>query len=412
MRLLVALVICLFTATAWPSVAVADNRPQCTGNLGDLTHLIFEPLGSVDPAKLCGQSVSSLDFGEAGTAVSLRISENDIPDIGQNSFHGLATFYSKAKVYLVRESEILKPFDDEGAMVDEETWVALAGRYDVLMIRFHNANVTFGEQDMNVSWAVGDNLSVEALIADKGSLSAIDPAWRNMRYIHLWDWLAGLTRIIEWGLLTINRLIGGHWGLSILIFAVAIKIILLPVSLLVVRLQRQVSKLQAALAPQLAEIKLNYKGQEAHERVMAAHKSLGITPFYTLKSMIVPVVQVPLLVAIFTALGEMPNFVSIPFLWIDDMSLPDTVARLSVSIPMLGDRVSLMPIVMTGTTVFSTIIYQDPHAPEIEVRRQKRNLYLMAIGFFILFYPFPAAMVYFWVLANILQTLQQQIVRL
>ena len=53
------------------------------------------------------------------------------------------------------------------------------------------------------------------------------------------------------------------------------------------RFQRRVSQVQAQLAPQLAEIKANYDGEEAHNRLMAAHKSLGVLPFYTLKPMLV-----------------------------------------------------------------------------------------------------------------------------
>ena len=47
-----------------------------------------------------------------------------------------------------------------------------------------------------------------------------------------------------------------------------------------------------------------------------------------------------------------------------------------------------------------------------DMKAQKRNLYLMAAGFLILFYPFPAGMVLYWTLSNILQTVQQQFVRL
>ncbi len=79
---------------------------------------------------------------------------------------------------------------------------------------------------------------------------------------------------------------------------------------------------------------------------------------------------------------------------------------------LFGDTISLLPFIMTVVTLYSTVIFQNRHAPEAEITRQKRNLYLMAVAFFVLFYPFPAAMVLYWVLANLLQTIQQQIVRI
>ena len=67
---------------------------------------------------------------------------------------------------------------------------------------------------------------------------------------------------------------------------------------------------------------------------------------------------------------------------------------------------------MTIITIYSTIIFQNKHAPVAEVKKQKRNLYFMAFAFFVLFYPFPAAMVLYWTLANILQFIQQKYVEI
>ena len=72
---------------------------------------------------------------------------------------------------------------------------------------------------------------------------------------------------------------------------------------------------------------------------------------------------------------------------------------------------SLLPLAMTVVSVVSITLFDDPHAARSALRRQKRNLFLMAGAFFILFYPFPAAMVYFWMIANILQALQQHVVK-
>ena len=49
----------------------------------------------------------------------------------------------------------------------------------------------------------------------------------------------------------------------------------------------------------------------------------------------------------------------------------------------------------------------DHVAPAAETRKQKRNLYFMAIALFVLFYPFPASRVLYWASANVLQVFQQ-----
>jgi membrane protein insertase Oxa1/YidC/SpoIIIJ len=52
-------------------------------------------------------------------------------------------------------------------------------------------------------------------------------------------------------------------------------------------------------------------------------------------------------------------------------------------------------------------LYKDRVAPASETKKQKRNLYFMAVAFFVLFYPFPASMVLYWATANVLQVMQQ-----
>jgi membrane protein insertase Oxa1/YidC/SpoIIIJ len=118
------------------------------------------------------------------------------------------------------------------------------------------------------------------------------------------------------------------------------------------------------------------------------------------------------LIAVFNALGEMPQFIGQPFLWIENLAYPDVIGHLPFTIPMFGDAISLLPFLMTIVTIYSTVIFQNRHAHEVELKRQKRNLYLMAAAFLVFFYPFPAVMVMYWMLANILQTIQQKVIKI
>ena len=191
-----------------------------------------------------------------------------------------------------------------------------------------------------------------------------------------------------------------------------LKILLLPVGIFTTNIQREVSQIQTQLAPRLAEIKASYDGEEAHNLLMAAHKELGVSPLYTLKPMLGTFIQVPIWIAVFNALGEMPQLDGQSFLWIDNLAFPDTVGQLPSAIPLLGDKISLLPFLMTVVTVGSTVLFKNRHATAIEMKRQRRNLYLMAVAFFVLFYPFPAAMVLYWTLANVFYAIQQQVIKI
>nr|WP_281347643.1 membrane protein insertase YidC [Marinicella rhabdoformis] len=233
-------------------------------------------------------------------------------------------------------------------------------------------------------------------------------AFSELKYAHLWGWLRSIALGIEWLLTTINNAIG-HWGWSIVLLSVVMKFLLMPVGLMTLRLQRNVSKNQTLLAPRLLEIKQKYKGEKAHNEMMAAHKELGISPFYTLKPLFSNFIQIPILVAIFNALGEMSALEGQGFLWVHDLSIPDALIDFGFAVPLLGSSLNLLPILMTLITLFSTIYYRNDLAPASETKKQKVNLYLMAFAFFVLFYPFPAAMVLYWAMANVLQFIQQKV---
>ncbi len=145
---------------------------------------------------------------------------------------------------------------------------------------------------------------------------------------------------------------------------------------------------------------------------MDAHRRLGVSPFFTLKPLLGSFIQVPILIAIFNALGEMPQLAGESFLWIGDLAYPDTIGQLPFAIPLLGSTISLLPFVMTVVTILSTLYYRNRHSPASAVNAQKKQLYLMAAAFFVLFYPFPAGMLLYWTMANILQWAQQQLIRI
>jgi YidC/Oxa1 family membrane protein insertase len=361
---------------------------------------------------VCNKDKSFLLMQEARTGMVLEIDANQLPVIEQHTFYGLASYYNSIRILNVTGKEVSSLNRDESVRLDDDGLIAAAGRFSVLLFKAPGATATVENNQIRLSWPQGIPAELTIILSEKSGLHALNPSLSSIQYSHLWDWLASLSRAVEWSLVKIQSSLAINWGWSIVIFAILLKVLLLPVSLMTVHFQRQVSKNQSILAPQLAEIKSQFDGEQAHERIMAAHKALGVTPFYTLKPMLGSFIQIPILVATFNALGEMPQLAGNPFLWIGDLAYPDVVATLPITIPMFGDKFSLLPFVMTIVTLFSTVIFQNRLAPEIELKRQKRNLYLMSAAFFILFYPFPAAMVLYWTLANILQTIQQQLIRI
>ena len=325
-------------------------------------------------------------------------------------FSGLATYYNTLDVFFSDGDGLSSGEAGESRTLSREQWFVARGRFNVFALQAAGATVHIEEDSFQVELPPRGSESSVAVVVSKPDLGTIAPELDDVRYGHL-GFLNRLARLMESAIVEVHRAGVASWGLSILVFGVLLKLLLLPVGILTVRFQSRVSQVSSKLAPRLAAIKENYDGEEAHDRVMAAHRELGVSPFYTMKPLLGSLIQVPVQVAVFNVLGPMPQLQGQGFLWISDLAYPDSIAILPWSIPMLGDQLSLLPFLMTAVPVVSTLLFRNQHATPSEMRSQKRNLYLMTAAFFVLFYPFPAAMVLYWTWANILQTGQQRFVR-
>jgi YidC/Oxa1 family membrane protein insertase len=330
--------------------------------------------------------------------------------IEQRTFYGLASYYNSVAFYKVSAGQLEALEPEQHISLAKGEWFAAVGRYQVLILDSPGTALDIGDQTFSVSGQAP--LQLNARIVSKDNLANISPELDQLRYCHLWWPIAQLALAVEWSLSQIRALSGFGWGMTLVVFTLLLKILLVPMGFVTVRLQRQVSENQSQLAPVLADIKAKYDGEEAHNRIMAAHKAQGVSTFYVLKPMLPMLVQIPVWIAVFNALGEMPQLQNAAFLWIESLAYPDSMATLPMAFPLFGDNASLLPLLMTLVTIVSALVLQDHLASEDQLKSQRRNAYLIALAFFVLFYPFPAAMVLYWTLSNALQIVQQQVIRI
>ncbi|MAF82488.1 MAG: membrane protein insertase YidC [Gammaproteobacteria bacterium] len=233
------------------------------------------------------------------------------------------------------------------------------------------------------------------------ALRAADPLLTGMLFAALWDWLRWLCFGMLW-LLTLIHAAIGNLGLSIILLSVAVKILMTPLTRTADRLQASVNATAALLQPELAAIKRDYKGEEAHDRSLAVYKKYGVHPLYTMKSLAGFLIQIPVFIAAFDMLGE--NFVlhEASFLWMTDLARPDQWLALPVTLPFFGGHLNLLPCLMTAFTLLTSWLQQENALTAELIRQQRTRLFWMAGLFFLLFYTFPAGMVLYWTTNNVL----------
>jgi YidC/Oxa1 family membrane protein insertase len=227
----------------------------------------------------------------------------------------------------------------------------------------------------------------------------------GLMYSGLWFWLRWICQALYYLLNGIAVLVPS-WGLAVMVLSVVVGVLMRPLSKIADRLQDQVHAIDGRLAPQLAAIKKQYKGEQQSERILAMYKQENVHPLYSLKSLAGVFVVIPVFIGAFDMLAENIHLSGESFLWIADLSHPDAFLRLPFELPFFGAYLNLLPFIMTGFSFVASKMHSHPAMDAAQQRRHSRNLILMALGFLVLFYTFPAGMVLYWTTNNLISVLK------
>jgi len=280
-------------------------------------------------------------------------------------------------------------------------WAVLASGYEE-----ETFTLQTGTKNTDAVLRRNDDLEEEKFVfyvgpVDPAELIAIDPLLGKLSYTGLWFWLRwicfGLYYLLGW----IQSFVPS-WGMAIILLSAAVNILMLPLSRLADRVQQQVHATEARLEPELSSIKKTWRGEEQAARILALYKSEGISPLYSLKSMLGLAIVIPVFIAAFDMLAENINLLNTGFLWIDDLSRPDAMMQLPFKLPFFGSDLNALPFLMTYFSVVAAVLHRPSAANEEMHARQVRNMSLLALAFFALFYTFPAGMVLYWTSNNLI----------
>jgi YidC/Oxa1 family membrane protein insertase len=311
--------------------------------------------------------------------------------------------------------------DDDGQMsleggdiAFEKRWVGVRNRFHAVLL----ADIVAGQVSVDVEREnepriliapePGASIISFRLYAgpvEQGALRSADPVLTKMLFAALWDWLRWLCFGMLW-LLTVIDGVVGNIGLSIILLSVAVKIMMTPLTRAADRLHSSVNEMSALLQPELDAIKREYKGEEAHNRVLAVYKRHDVHPLYTMKSLAGFLLQIPIFIAAFDMLGENYALHGASFLWMADLAKPDQWIALAFVVPFFGGYLNLLPCLMTAFTLLTSWLQKEGELTPELMRRQRTRLFWMAGAFFLLFYTFPAGMVLYWTTNNVLALLK------
>lgn len=213
-----------------------------------------------------------------------------------------------------------------------------------------------------------------------------------------WAPLRPVGRFIIWTLMALHKAVP-NYGVVLIIFSVLLKIVLSPLTKKSFQSTRRMQDLQ----PKIAQLKEKFKNdpQKLNQAQMALYKEEGVNPMGGCLPMLL---QMPILISLFAVFRSTIEFRGAPFIWwIKDLSSPDIVFYLPFSIPIYGNYVAVLPIVM-GVTMFLQQKLMSPGGGS----QQKMMGYFMTGFFLLLFNSFPSGLNLYYTVFNALSIVQQK----
>ncbi|MDH3321251.1 MAG: membrane protein insertase YidC [Betaproteobacteria bacterium] len=204
-----------------------------------------------------------------------------------------------------------------------------------------------------------------------------------------YGWLA----IIAWPLFAVLEFFhrwSGNWGVAIILLTILIKLLFFPLS---AASYKSMAKMKL-VTPRLTKLREMYGNDRAkmNQAMMELYKTEKINP---LGGCFPILVQIPVFIALYWVLLAAIELRHAPFiLWIKDLSAQDPYY--------------VLPILMAASMVLQTRMNPVPPDPV-----QAKVMKFMPFVFSVFFFFFPAGLVLYWLVNNILSIAQQwQIQRL
>ena len=314
----------------------------------------------------------------------------------------LRTFHGPA-VYTEQDKYVKVSFDDieKGKAAysknSDNGWIAMVQHYFVTALvpsgkvprEFYTRRVSEGLYSAGVivpvaTVAPGQTVKVDVPVyagpQDLESLKTVAP---GLELVVDYGWLTLLAAPIFWLLNWIHGVVK-NWGVAIILLTVLIKLVFYPLSAASYKSMARMKK----VTPRLTKIREQYGGDRAkmNQAMMELYKEEKINP---LGGCLPIVVQIPVFIALYWVLLGSVELRQAPFFgWITDLSSPD---------PWY-----ILPVLMMASMIIQTKLNPTPPDPV-----QAKVMMIMPFAFGVMFFFFPAGLVLYWLVNNILSITQQ-----
>lgn len=198
-----------------------------------------------------------------------------------------------------------------------------------------------------------------------------------------------------------------NYGISIILLTIVIKAVLFPLTR---KSQMSMFRMQQ-LQPLVSQLKEKYKHdkQKLGKEQVLLFKKYGVNPMGGCLPMFL---QLPVFFALFRTLQISFEMRQAPFcLWITDLSRPDTLLHFSFSLPLLGNALNILPLIMTAASYAQTRVTPKAPAADPQAQAQQKMMSFMPVMFAFILYSMPSGLTIYWTTSTLLSILETLLIR-
>ncbi|WP_374434558.1 membrane protein insertase YidC [Inhella sp.] len=315
---------------------------------------------------------------------------------GTGTFTGGAIYHDKIKYTKVAYTDLdKKPF--EGERVAQDGWVAMVQHYfasawlrtadgprEFYARRIAPHLYTVGVVHPLAQVAPGANVVADDVLfvgpQEEKNLAALA---KGLDLLKDYGWFHILAKPLFWLLDQIHALIG-NWGWAIVILVLLLKVAFYSLNASAYRSMAKMKKVN----PRIMEMRerLKDKPQQMQQEMMRLYKEEKVNP---LGSCLPILLQIPFFIALYWVLLSTVEMRHAPWIgWITDLSAKD---------PWF-----VLPALMTLSSLLQVWLQPAPPDP-----MQAKLMWIMPLMFSVMFFFFPAGLVLYWLVNNLLSIAQQ-----
>ena len=336
-------------------------------------------------------------------SVYVQLVRDDSKLEGDSRFYSTFTgpaIYTDAEKFRKVTFEDIDKGKQPPAMQTDKGWIAIVQHYFVSAFEPLDKGTVelFTRKIDNKLYAVGaimkmGTIAPGAKATSKGKLYTGPQESANLEkfapdfdLVKDYGWLTLIAKPIFWLMEQIQKLLG-NWGWTIIVLTIMIKLAFFPLS---AASYRSMAKMKL-VTPKMTAIRERHKGdaQQMNAAMMELYKTEKINP---LGGCLPVVVQIPVFIALYWVLLASVEMRHAPWLgWIQDLAAPD---------PWY-----ILPVIMAVSMFVQTELNPTPPDPI-----QAKVMMFMPIAFSVMFFFFPAGLVLYWVVNNLLSIGQQWVI--